>query len=231
MKINLLLVVIATGIGLSSCKKEELEPIAFDQSCSISTLTYNVRLANNAHPFITWTDGTSLVREIIWDGTLAGATLATSITHSVVTTIDLFTGASTPEIITTEITPGDYTNIGIGLELQDNGVDDNIILNGYYTDGASATHPIQFLFNSGEVFEATIASYSFEPGTNTICWLELDPSAWFSSFSIADFDNATPNGAGVIVISESENTSIYDIIEAAILNSTTTNGTIVFETL
>jgi len=222
---------LAVGIGLVSCKKEELEPIPFDQSCSIATLTYNVRLADNNHPFITWSSGTGVVREIIWDGTLTGATLPTSITHSVVTAINLFTGAATPEIITTEITPGVYSNIGVGVELEDNGVDDNIILNGYYTDGSSVTHPIQFLFNSGEVFEATIASYNFEPGTNTICWLELNPSDWFSSFSIADLDGATVNGAGTIVISESSNSSIYDVVETAILNSTTTNGTLVFETI
>ncbi|MBL4704837.1 MAG: hypothetical protein JKY54_09965, partial [Flavobacteriales bacterium] len=91
--------------------------------------------------------------------------------------------------------------------------------------------PIQFLFNSGEVFEATIASYNFEPGTSTICWLELNPSDWFSSFSIADFDGTTVDGSGTIIISESSNSSIYDIVETAILNSTTTNGTLVFETL
>lgn len=228
---KLLLLPLALVALLASCKKVELEPIPFDQSCSISTITYNVRLADNAHPFITWTSGNALVREIIWDGTLTGASLPTSITHSVVTDIDLFTGAATPEIITTEITPGEYSNIYIGVELQDNGVDDNIILNGYYTDGNSVTHPIQFLFNSGEVFEATLSNYTFEPGDNTICWLELNPTDWFSSFTVADFDNASTNGNGVIVLSESQNSALYDVVEAAILSSTTTNGSIVFQKL
>ncbi|MCF6365315.1 MAG: hypothetical protein L3J35_03850 [Bacteroidales bacterium] len=225
------LVIIILSIILTSCKKEELETIPFDTSCSISTLTYSVRLANNTHPFITWTSGNCVVREIVWDGTLTGAALPTSITHSAITNIDLFTGTATPEIITTEITPGIYTNIYTGIELEDNGVNDNIILNGYYTDGAGTTHPIKFLFNSGEVFEATLSSHTFEPGINTMCWIELNPSYWFTSFSVSDFDSATPNGDGIIVISESENTVIYDIVEDALVNSTTTNGTIVFETL
>ena len=188
-------------------------------------------MASNSHPFITWTDGICVLREIIWDGTLSGATLPTSITHSKITTIDLFTGVALPEIITTDITPGVYSNIYTGIELEDNGTNDNIILNGSYTDGSGANHQIQFLFNSGEVFESTLSSHTFEAGTNTMCWIELNPSNWFTSFSISDFDNATPNGQDIIVISESENTDIYDLVEEALNNSTTTNGTIVFEIL
>lgn len=225
------ILIVLFGLLLTNCEKDVIEPIPFDTSCSVATLTYSVRLANNTHPFITWSSGNGLVREIVWDGTLTGAILPTSITHSVVTDIDLFTGVSDPEIITTEISPGTYNLIYVGIELQDDGVNNNIILNGSYLDDSGVNHPIQFLFNSGEVFEATLASHTFEAGSNTMCWVELNPSNWFTSFTVSDFDDAVRNGDGVIVISESQNTGMYDLVEGALVSSTTTNGTIVFETL
>ena len=160
-----------------------------------------------------------------------GATLPTSITTTVVTTIDLFTGVATPVIITTEITPGNYTAIGITMDLQDDGLNDNIILNGEYTHTNDSIIPIRFLFNSGETFEATLASYFFPPGTNTTCWLELDPNNWFSVVPRSDLDDAsgTLDGAGVMIISESVNTTVYDPVEGQLGATTTTNGTIVCE--
>lgn len=226
-KRNLLLFALA-AILLTNCKKEE-EPIPFDNSCSIATITYNVRIKSDSHPYLKWTDGICVVREIIWDATLAGNTLPTSITHSVITTIDLFTGTATPEIIVTEISPGNYTGIGIGMELQDDGVNDNIILDGKYTHTDGSKIPMRFLFNSGEVFEATLASFLFEAGTNTTCWLELDANGWFSTVLRDDLDNGTLDSLDVMIISESLNSDIYDAVEEQLLVSTTTNGTIVCE--
>ena len=217
-------------IALVACDKEEDIVIPFDNSCSVSTLSYNVRFSGNSLSYMDWTSGICVFREIIYDGTLTGNTLPTSITHSVITTVELSDGTATPEIPSNTITPGTYINIYYSLELQDNGVDDNMILNATYTKSTGGTVPIQFLFNSGEVFEASLGSHVFEAGTNTTAWLELDPGGWFSVISRSDLDNGTINGDGIMVISDTSNTNIYDPIETQIDITTATNGTIVFQT-
>lgn len=214
---------------LTNCKKEEETPIPFDSSCSKTTIRYNVRLKQESHPYFTWTSGTCVYRQTTFDATLDGATLPTSITTSVVTTVNLFTGVSTPQVVTTEITSGNYTNIGISMELQDNGVDDNIILQGIYTRSDNTQVPIRFLFNSGEVFEAVLASYFFEGGTSTTCWLQLNPNGWFSIIPRDDLDNGVLDGSGVMVISENSNTDIYNPVEMQLVATTLTNGSIVCE--
>lgn len=135
---------------------------------------------------------------------------------------------ATPEIKVTEITPGNYISIGFGMELRDDGVNDNIILDSEYTHTNSSKIPIQFLFNSGEVFEATLSGYLSEAGTNTTCCLELDANGWLSTVPGDDLDNGTLDSLGVMIISESLYSDIYDTVEAQLL-STTTNGTIVSE--
>ena len=177
-----------------------------------------------------WTSGICVFTEIIYDGTLAGNTLPTSISHDVNTTVNLANGVATPEIPSNTITPGNYTNIYYSMELLANGADDNIVINGSYTKTTGGTVPIQILFNSGEVFEATLSSHLFEAGTNTTVWLELDPGGWFSTIPRSDLDDGTLDGNGIMVISESSNTDIYDPVEDQLGLTTMTNGTIVFQT-
>lgn len=224
LRIQLLMPFALAAILFTNCKKEENE-IPLDES----HITYNVRLNQVSNATLSWSSGICVVSEITWDAILEGNTLPTSITHSKVTTIDLFTGMTSPEIILTKITPGKYTNVGIGVELEDNGVDDNIILDGEYTHTDGTKFPIRFLFNSGEVFEASLASYLFAAGTNTTCWLELDPNGWFSVVSRSDMDDATSNLTnGVMIISESANTTVYNQVEEQLVATTNTSGTIVF---
>ena len=160
-----------------------------------------------------------------------GATLPTSITTSTLTTINLFTGEATPVIITTEITPGNYTNVGLTMDLFDDSTLYSIILNGEYTHTNDSIIPIRFLYVSGETFEAVLVSYFFPPATNTTCWLELDPNNWFSVVPRSDLDDATSvlDSAGVMIISESVNTTVYDPVEGQLVATTTSSGIIVCE--
>lgn len=221
----------SSALFTGGCKKKEKdEVIPFDVSCSQATITYNVRLKSGSHPYFNWfSPGPSeaTFREIIWDATPPPPTTTlTSITHAAVTTINLLNGVASPSIAVTTIPTGTYTNIRIGVELQD-ATSDNIIINGTYTKTDNSTVPIQFRFRSGEVFEASLASYFFKGGTNTTCWLELDPSSWFSTISRSSLDNATLDGSGVMVISSSSNTGIYNIVEGLLETKTTAPGAIV----
>ena len=145
--------------------------------------------------------GEIVITEIVWDGTLEGSSLPTSVTHSVITAIDVATGAATPTIPSVDISPGNYSTIAMGIELLDNGVDPNITLNGAFTYFDGSTFPITFIFDSGEVFESTLTSLTIAPGSNTICTLNLDPIVWFAGITQSELEEATLS-SGTIILSE-----------------------------
>lgn len=169
--------------------------------------------------------GEIVITEIVWDGTLEGSSLPTSVTHSVITAIDVATGAATPTIPSVDISPGNYSTIAMGIELLDNGVDPNITLNGAFTYFDGSTFPITFIFDSGEVFESTLTSLTIAPGSNTICTLNLDPIVWFAGITQSELEEATLS-SGTIILSESSNPDLYDRVEEAILNATTNDASI-----
>ena len=214
-----LILSLVLGISvLTSCKDDDPIP-------TTATFTYSVGFTGNTSVFLNFSTGEIVITEIVWDGTLEGSSLPTSVTHSVVTTIDVATGTANPAIPVIEISPGAYSNISMGIELEDNGVDDNIILKGIFTHSDASTFPIEFYFNSGEVFESTLTSLTIAPGSNTICTLNLDPILWFANITQSELEDATLT-SGTIVLSESSNATLYDKVEEAILSATTNDSSI-----
>ena len=88
-----------------------------------------------------------------------------------------------------------------------------IILDGTYTRTDNTTSPIQFRFNSGEVFEAeTSQQVTVNEDEEVLARIVFDPDVWFSVVSTDALDNATVNNDGVIVISEDSNSAIFDLV-------------------
>ncbi|MCH8232309.1 MAG: hypothetical protein IIB82_06670 [Bacteroidetes bacterium] len=203
---------------ITSCKNDDPVP-------TTATFSFNVGFTGNSSSFLNFSTGEIVLTEIVWDGTLEGSTLPTSVTHSVVTTIDVATGVANPAIPVIEISPGKYSKISMGIELWDNGVDANIILEGIFTHSDASTFPIKFIFDSGEVFETTLASLTIAPGSNTLCTLNLNPILWFANITQSELEEAALS-SGTIVLSESSNAALYDKVEEAILNATTDDTSI-----
>ena len=72
--------------------------------------------------------------------------------------------------------------------------------------------PIRFEFNSGEVFEAEAESATVTSNVSAIAKITFDPIAWFERVSAQKLDNARTNNDGVIVISETKNEAIFDLV-------------------
>lgn len=75
-------------------------------------------------------------------------------------------------------------------------------------------------FNSGEVFEAEAATGTVPPNTPAIAKITFDPHQWFSRVSSNQLENASVNADGVIVIGETRNAAIFDVVADGLDRST-----------
>ena len=161
---------------------------------------------------ISFTSGYVWVREIVFDGSLqSGPSISRTVERF--SKIDFATGVATPPLDDITIPAGTYTFVNLGIELRDEDAQPAIIMEGTYTHTDTSIIPIRFEFNSGEVFEAeTSQQVEVNEDQTVLSRIVFDPQVWFSVVSTNALDNANVNGDGVIVISESRNASIFDIV-------------------
>ncbi len=128
--------------------------------------------------------------------------------------IDFTTGIPTPDIRTISIPAGTYEEVEIELELFDETDEPSVVLNGTYTSPDGTTHPVRFEFNSDEEFEVEReGTIVFTENQSAIAEITFDPSFWFAGVTDEHMESANKNMDGIIVISEEDNTDIFDIVE------------------
>ena len=99
------------------------------------------------------------------------------------------------------------------IELQDEGDSPAMVLNGSYVDAEGTSHPVRFEFNSGETFEVEKeGTITFATNESALAQITFDPTAWFAGVSNEQMSNATKDNDGVIVISETQNANIFDVV-------------------
>lgn len=157
---------------------------------------------------LSFTKGKIKFREVVFDGYLGGRPI--SITHEQIAVIDYATGTISPSVFL-EVDPGEYKNVNLGIEIQDDGSDPSIVIEGTYISSEGKTIPLRFEFNSGEVFEAEAESVKITAGSNIVGKITFDALEWFSVISAEALDNATLTN-GVMIISETSNSEIFDQI-------------------
>tara|TARA_Y100001972_G_scaffold91682_1_gene112254 strand:+ start:989 stop:1738 length:750 start_codon:yes stop_codon:yes gene_type:complete len=127
--------------------------------------------------------------------------------------IDFATGATTPDLSDLVFPVGTYTEIEVELELLDENNIPSVVIEGTFTDANDETHPIRFEFNSGETFEVEKeGQITIGEGANVIAEVTFDPGVWFAGVTMEELSMATKNNDGVIVISETSNAEIFDIV-------------------
>lgn len=152
--------------------------------------------------------GSITFREIVFDG--QNGSNSVSRTKEQIATIDYATGVVSPTVEIT-VPTGSYIGVNLGIELQDVNSTPTVVIEGTYTNSDDVELPIRFEFNSGEVFEANAASVEIEAGADLIGKITFDALSWFSTISANQLDNANLTD-GVIIISETKNASIFDIV-------------------
>lgn len=170
---------------------------------SSSTSTQGRLTATNDLEF---TSGFITIREVVFDGDNNDGT-SVSRTHEQIAVIDYATGVITPEVIVT-VPAGIYSSVNLGIELQDDGDDPSMVLEGTYTNSNDVVIPIRFEFNSGEVFEANATTVTLSTDTDVVGKISWDALDWFSVISTARLDAATQTD-GTIIISGTSNAGIF----------------------
>jgi len=199
--------IISSGL-LSSCTEEDTN----QGNLTISTqmARSSTALMQTGAPMLVFNSGYVVVREVVFDGNMAdGRTI--SITEEKITTIDMVTGVANPPFLM-DIPAGTYNSVNLGIEIQDETDRPSVVAEGVFTNAAGVATPVRFEFNSGEVFEAS----SDEPvtlaaATPATAKITFDPHVWFSTITAVQLNNAVRTN-GVIIVSETRNTAIFNIV-------------------
>lgn len=129
------------------------------------------------------------------------------------TIIDFATGVSTPDINNVLIPAGIYDEVSVSIELQDETDAPSVVLFGTYLTPTGEAVPVRFEFNSGETFEVEREGRIVFAGDEVaIAQITIDPVAWFAAVTDEEMTEASRNAEGVIVISETQNPDIFDIV-------------------
>lgn len=129
------------------------------------------------------------------------------------TIMDFATGETDPDISYVEIPAGTYNEMEVELELQDEGDNPSMVLHGTYVDTEGASHPVRFEFNSGETFEVEKeGTITLTTNESVLAQITFDPTVWFAEVSNEQLSLATKDNDGVIVISETQNANIFDVV-------------------
>lgn len=202
---------IAAGTFFTGCSEESdtMGPATVElavNTTSSDTGSAAARLA--AVNDLTFTSGKITIREVVFDGDNGSESVSRTIEQ--IAEIDYATGQVTPEIIV-EVPAGEYTSVNLGIEMQDDGDEPSTVIEGTYVTSSGESLPIRFEFNSGEVFEANAVSVTIPAGSDIVGKITFDALAWFTVVTAEELDNAALTD-GVIVISETSNPDIFDIV-------------------
>ena len=220
MKNLILLVTIVGSMAfLTSCSKDDsigsgnatLSITAGIANSSSSKQATSKTSSSRLNQNLNFASGYIWVIEVEFDGTLDNGSLV-SRTVGRSSKIDFATGIATPSLDDITIPVGTYNYVNLGVELRDEDSQPSIVMEGTYTHTDSSIIPIRFEFNSGEVFEAE-TSQQVEVGTNqtVLSKIVFDPQVWFSVISTDALDNAVLTD-GTIIISQTKNASIFDLV-------------------
>ncbi|MDF2157218.1 hypothetical protein [Algoriphagus sp. CAU 1675] len=206
------LAVVALIIGLVqfACSDEkDLSPDTARITLAVTTTSSDSKLINarvNNENSLVFTSGKIKFREVVFDGDTQNRSV--SITHEQISEIDYATGMITPAV-NIDVPAGEYTNVNLGIEIQDENSDPSIVIEGTYINSEGTSIPIRLEFNSGEVFEANASVVSIPAGSNIVGKIKFDALDWFSVVSAEELDNAQLTN-GKIIISETSNADIFD---------------------
>lgn len=216
MKTRSTLIAGILALGMFACDKDEVSmPNAHvNMSFNTITTTHSSSLTNGrtlAGNTLAFTSGFITIREVQFEAETATDSVEVNLEQ--ITKIDFATGVSTPDISGLLIPAGTYNEVEVEIELQDDSDQPAMVLNGSYSDAEGVKHPVRFEFNSGETFEvAREGAITFGGGESILAQVTFDPHIWFAAVSSEQLVSALKDAQGVIVISSTQNTNIFNVV-------------------
>ena len=212
VKLKQVIVLLTIAIFIASCSKDD----QLNESkigLEFTTVTSPFVLKSAQIPkALSFTSGYIMLREIQFEVETGNDSIEIEFELEMNTKIDFATGKTTPDIAFAEIPAGTYDKMEVEIELQDSGSEPAIRLNGTYVDLNGIIHIVLFEFNSGETFEIEKqGTVTFSANESALAQITIDPSAWFAAVTNEQLSLASKVN-GVIVISENQNSEIFDIV-------------------
>lgn len=128
-----------------------------------------------------------------------------------------------------DLPQGNYTNLDIEFDTYDGADLPTIQVQGTYTNQSSQSFPVVFEFESSETFSINGESETGDPiivldkNIPATAFIQFDPQYWFDIVTTSMWDNAdliNISGTMTILINDSENGAIYDIVADRIDDTT-----------
>ncbi|MDZ4070822.1 MAG: hypothetical protein U1C70_03260 [Sediminibacterium sp.] len=190
----------------TSCTKEQASGTRLTYELSTRNFSTIVSGSTTGANLV-WTSGYASAVEIEFEAAKAG--IEVEYKSEARQKINLFSPLSTLGIIF--VPPGTYDDIEFEVEVQPNGSDAAFFLSGNFTNGMGITTPIIFRLNSALEIEAEKSNITIASGVSLNALTTLNLSMLTNTVTEAMLNNATRTN-GVIEISATSNTGIYDII-------------------
>ena len=215
MKTRSLLLAGALAFGMFACGEDEVTlenspaqvSMAFTTVKSPTGTSSGGRMLSNG---LTFKSGFITIREVQFEAETSTDSVEVNLAQ--ITKIDFATGATTPDISGLAIPAGTYSEVEVEIELQDDGDQPSMVLEGTFVDDEGVSHPVRFEFNSGETFEVEREGViTFSAAESILAQITINPHIWFLGVEKEQLSLATKNAQGVIVISETQNTNIFNI--------------------
>lgn len=218
MRILQKLAVLTLVVGLSACSSDDAtdQPtlaVSFNTvtspfSAQVQSTSFN-KQSSNSGSFV-FDEGFITLTAIEYEAENGLESVEFELEQIVV--IDYATGIPNQDIRSIEIPAGTYEEVSVELEIYDETDEPSVVLLGTYTSPEGTSFPVRFEFNSGETFEVEReGTIVFAEGQSALAEITFDASAWFAGVTDALMADANES-EGVIVISETHNSEIFDIV-------------------
>lgn len=196
---------------LQSCSEDEVSQAQVQLSFNPVNTSQSISAGRIKANSLEFTDGSIRIAEIQFEAETDSDSIEVNWEQDVI--MDFATGLTTPDLSALTFPRGTYREVEVEVELLDENSVPSIVINGTFTDSNNGTHPIRFEFNSGETFEVEKeGTITFGEGDRVLSQITFNPVAWFSGVSSAALESATKDSSGVIVISSTHNTRIFNIV-------------------
>ncbi|GAO27751.1 hypothetical protein [Geofilum rubicundum] len=213
-KILVLAAILVASVTFTSCEKDESETATEPQiGLKFKTVTSSVSLKSTQARELSFTSGFITLREVQFEVETDNDSIEIEFELEINTKIDFATGETNPDISFAQIPAGTYNEMEVEIELQDEGDTPAMVLNGTYVDADGVSHDVRFEYNSGETFEVEKeGTIVFATNESALTQITFDPTVWFAKVENEQLSNATKDNDGIIVISETQNANIFDVV-------------------